>query len=69
MRLDIHAIADIRNARNGRATTRLFGTYRIIVEQQRFLRVCAYAQTRMSIRCSYTQSMGVYEDPGQMQDL
>ena len=40
--------------------TRDFGTYRI--NEQRMLRqVSAYAQIRLSFRCSHTQSMGVEE--------
>ena len=37
-----------------------FGTYRIS-EQRRLRRVCAYVQTRQSLRCLYTQSMDADE--------
>ena len=50
------------------ASTCNFGTYRF-VEQPRLERVCAYAQTRQSLRCSYTQIMQVDEDVKQSLDL
>ena len=42
------------------SSTRDFDTYRIS-EQQMLRRVCAYAQTRLSLRCSHIQSMDVVE--------
>ena len=44
-----------------------FGTYRID-EHRKLMRACADAQTRKTIRCSYTPSMAVDEDSGQNLD-
>ena len=40
-----------------------FGTYRII-ENRKFKRVCLFAHTRQSLRCSHTQTLDVDEDSG-----
>ena len=49
-------------------SSRDFGTYRIS-EQRRLRRVCTYAQTRQSLRCSHTQSMDADESSDQTLDL
>ena len=49
-------------------SARDFGTYGI-GEQRRFGRVCAYDQTRQSIRCSHTQSMAAVKESDQNLDL
>ena len=48
------------------ASARDFGIY-ITSEHRRHRRVCAYAQTRQSLRCSHTQSMDI--DEGSVQNL
>ena len=45
-----------------------FGIYRI-VEQRKLRRVCANAQTRQSLCCSYTQRLDVYVDTNQILDF
>ena len=45
----------------------IFGTHRI-VQQQKLMRVCAYASSRQRRRCLHTQlSIEVDEDPDQSQ--
>ena len=44
-----------------RASTWNFDTYHIVV-QRRFMRVCAYVQTRQNLCCSNTLRMNVDED-------
>ena len=49
------------------ASARDFGTYSIS-EQRRLRRVCAYAQTRQSLRSSHTQSRDTDEGSDQTLD-
>ena len=51
-------------------STRDFGTY-CISDQRRLRRVCAYAQIRLSHRCSHAQKIGctMYIDEGSDQNL